>query len=449
MRSICVSCISALAFLVTAPTIGYVVENKSTPTRNRIEDLDWGTQDQSNLRCNITNFGLIGSTPGAGAPYGNAPSAMWPAFSGVEYLWSAGLWIGARKNGTPAVSTASYALEFRPGRTSFDVMRETKENAPGGMRLPAANADDDADGKIDEDPLDGYDNDHDQKIDEDFAAVSDQMLTAQFNDTDPDILLFHPDHVPLGLQIVQNTMAWLPQLNENFIGFDYKIINAGVDTLTDAYVGFFTDFDIGRRSRGSPGEDDRSGFWEGIAQPAVGPIQDVALSLGYMLDNDGDVGEAEGAIGIVFLNVDDPHVAEQGPIKLRNYRTFSGFVPFDFGGDPINDEQRYATLNGSAPFSLAAPNAGSNRAPSSTPAGDYRNVVSVGPFATLAPGDTLCVSLALVIGLGFDGMLQSAAQAQILYNGLWFDCDNNPQTGVDGKECNVHWMSDVPTPVKR
>ena len=60
----------------------------------------------SNIRCNITNFGVIGSTPGSGAPYASSPSAMWPAFSGVEYLWSAGLWLGALKNGTPAVSTA-------------------------------------------------------------------------------------------------------------------------------------------------------------------------------------------------------------------------------------------------------------------------------------------------------------------------------------------------------
>ena len=423
-------------------------EKAASPLPPSIQGLDWIVQDQGNLHCNITNFGLIGSIPGSGAPFENQPSGEWPAFSGVEYIWSSGLWVGAIKNGAPVVSTTSYALEFRPGNGFFDVMYETKENATGGKRLPSPNADDDGDGKTDEDPLDGHDNDNDQKADEDFAAISDQMLTARFNDMDPDILNFIPDHVPLGLEIVQNTMAWLPKLNENLIGFDYKIINAGVDTLTDAYVGFFADFDIGRHARGAVSLDDRSGFWEGLVTPATDPAKEIPVSVGYMLDADGDNGESEGSIGIVFLHVDDPHGPQQRALKLRNYRTFTGDLFFDFGGDPANHIEQYKALNGEAPFSLLSPDPNTDRTPSSTASGDYRNLVSVGPFDLLAPGDTLCVSMAIIIGNGFDGMLQTAAQAQILYDGLWFDCDQDPQTGIDGRECNAPWMSDVPTPVE-
>jgi hypothetical protein len=69
-------------------------------------------------------------------------------------LWSAGLWLGAIKNGERRVTTGQYQVEFRPGRTELDRIYRTRELAPGGAREPAPNADDDRDGKIDEDWLD-------------------------------------------------------------------------------------------------------------------------------------------------------------------------------------------------------------------------------------------------------------------------------------------------------
>ncbi len=50
------------------------------------------------------------------------------------------------------------------------------EGCPGGHRGLSAKADDDRDGLVDEDPLDGVDNDGDGLVDEDFAAVSDAMI---------------------------------------------------------------------------------------------------------------------------------------------------------------------------------------------------------------------------------------------------------------------------------
>ena len=47
------------------------------------------------LQVNITNWGLIGSRYTLLTTYADAPSAQWPAGSGIEYLWGLGLWIGA------------------------------------------------------------------------------------------------------------------------------------------------------------------------------------------------------------------------------------------------------------------------------------------------------------------------------------------------------------------
>ncbi len=50
------------------------------------------------------------------------------------------------------------------------------QGAEAGRRGFSAQADDDGDGLVDEDLLDGRDNDHDGKVDEDFAAIADAMV---------------------------------------------------------------------------------------------------------------------------------------------------------------------------------------------------------------------------------------------------------------------------------
>ena len=69
-------------------------------------------------------------------------------------------------------------------------------------------ADDDADGRVDEDWLDGRDNDRDGLVDEDFAAISHQMFVSEYNDFDPEILNARPDHRPLNIRVHQLSLCW-------------------------------------------------------------------------------------------------------------------------------------------------------------------------------------------------------------------------------------------------
>ncbi len=55
-----------------------------------------------------------------------------------------------------------------------------QEGARGGARYPSPRADDDNDGRVDEDPLDGVDNDGDGRVDEDFAATGDAMAVVKY-----------------------------------------------------------------------------------------------------------------------------------------------------------------------------------------------------------------------------------------------------------------------------
>ena len=98
----------------------------------------------ANSRCTSATGGSFGSWPGSGLTFSEAPSAQWPAGSGVEYLFVAGLWVGALKAGVPAVSTRRTQFEFRPAQDDpIDIMYRAFEGARGGNRVPSPVADDD------------------------------------------------------------------------------------------------------------------------------------------------------------------------------------------------------------------------------------------------------------------------------------------------------------------
>jgi hypothetical protein len=393
-----------------------------------------------NVLLHITNFGLIGSAPGSGFTFNTAPSAQWPAGSPTEYLWVGGLWIAAEKNAEKVVTTAVYQLEFRPGLTELDRIYRTRELAPGGARIPSPNADDDRDGQMDEDRLNGVDDDGDGLIDEDFAAISNQMFFCEYRDSDPNIKLAQPDHEPLNFLVQQSSLCWEDDIVDDFIAFDFTLINEGFDPLLNVYVGFFADCDIGPREAEQVAEDDYAGFWEGVKTARLGnSTKNVKVSVGYMWDDDTDEGQSEGYIGLMFLGATDPSSdGAPGFVSLRNFRMFAGTASFEQGGDPTNDEQRYATMDGTAPKSLGLPDATGARPPQiAKKKDDYRMLVSAGPFEQVDPGDTLTFQAALVLGRFFEGMVDNAVQAQLTYDGVYVDYDENLTTGVDGRETPV------------
>jgi hypothetical protein len=118
------------------------------------------------LTMRVTNLGFFGSASiveiGAG-------------WRGGEYLYQSGLWIGAvGSDSEPHVTQTYYNnLELLPDRGAAWTIYESYEGAPGGVRvglLGTAAADDDGDGKVDEDFQNGLDDDGDGQIDEDYEA---------------------------------------------------------------------------------------------------------------------------------------------------------------------------------------------------------------------------------------------------------------------------------------
>ncbi len=401
--------------------------------RDKLRDIDkiWvfdgsGIHNVGNLNLHVTNWGCFGSYPDANGAVSHLISAQWPANSGVEYLFIAGLWVGARKGGVPVVSTSAFEVEFRPAGSEDPLCRiyETSEGADGGNRLPSPN-DDDRDGVADEDWQNGVDDDGDGLIDEDFAAVGKQMFTCWYTDDHPLSVMSNPEHTPLHLFVRQESYQWDDEQFWDFVGVEYAITNYGRDIIEDLYVGFFADGDVGVRGSDNLAGDDNTGLWQGIRCARRGETEvPVYISVAYFFDPDGDDGEAPGYFGILFLGHNTDPLGENAPavVGITSYQNFSGGLPYAAGGDPTNDFERYELMS-----------AGRFDRDGEVPR-DYRMLMATGPFRELLPDSTMKLQVAFVCGYGLEGMLDAAASAAMVYDGNWFDVDGNPMTGVNGRE---------------
>ncbi len=376
------------------------------------------------LQMHMSNWGIFGSMPSATFPFSFAPSAQWPAGSGIEYLYVAGLWIGAIAGGVPSVSTAAFEMEFRPTDDPIDVLYRTREGAAGGNPYPFVGADDDRDGLVDEDRLDGRDNDGDGRIDEDFAAISKQMFTSWYTDDQPAASQQYPGHRPLHVKVEQESHQWDDPRFDDFVGVTLKITNIGGEVLEQIYLGMLADFDAGPRTLFQYWLDDAQNVLFRAACSELGPA---SLNIMYGYDMDGDGGLTPGYFGCMLLGhtVDPLGLRAPSEVGVVTYRAFRGDQPFENGGYPTNDFQRYEVMASRQIDRY-----------SSIPA-DYRSLMCTGPFARLAPGESIELDIGFVAGPGLSGMLDNAASAQRLFNGTWYDLDRDRMTGVDGRETPV------------
>ncbi len=385
------------------------------------------------LQLNVTNWGVLGSFPGSGWDMSDAPSAQWPAGSGVEHLYAAGLWLGGRIAGIPRVTTAYPDFEFYPGDEKFSTLFTSRQGVPGGERLPSPRADDDGDGRRDEDPINGLDDDGDGLVDEDYAATSNQMFRCTYNDFHAEVLADSPDHQPLNVKVIQETYQWEHDLIDDLVGIEYTVINAGRENVNEFYMGFFADPDIGSRLGASNYRDDETYIINDFFCIYRRPFNMfVRMQMGVAFDGDGDPESsipAPGHFGILLLgHTTDPLAQKASPIAyLRNWQSFAGLMPYAEGGDPVSDQQRYELMSS---FGYDNPGEKEN---------DYRMLLSTGPFR-FAPGDTLKLQLGLIVGGSREELMENAIEAIFTFDGLWYDADEDEETGID---CNEHLLYDL------
>jgi hypothetical protein len=419
----------SLALLLLA---GPALSRVDTPDKEAVVDGRY-VHNVGELWHHVTNWGMLGSAPSVPTTFFDSPSAMWPGGSGNEYLWAAGLWVGGTVLGERLVSTGAWATEFLPTEAVADSIYRTLIGAPGGARYPWANADDDGDGLEDEEILNGLDDDGDGLVDEDFAALADQHFVCGYTDYEPAIMENHPDHTPLNVKIVQQSMQWSDTEADDFVGYDFTITNMGVVAIQDLYLGMFSDNDIGPRGVSSVASDDYAGFASTLVHRPDGSW--VPVNVGYMYDG-ADSNPLPGYVGWVLCGhpTDPAGVTAPAEVGIRSFQKFSGNTAFEQGGDPTNDDERYQLLSRDEWDENTLPGRQA----------DYRTLISSGPFAELAPGESISYQVALVLGGSFEEMLTNAAEAVVTYQGISYDRDGDP---ANGEEFTVHWLREDEAPV--
>ena len=229
----------------------------------------------------------------------------------------------------------------------------------------------------------------------------------------------------------QESYQWEEDRFDDFVGANFWITNVGTEVLQDVFIGFFADGDAGSRDTDNYYDDDATGF---VHRPFVctdlGPV---SMDVAYTYDADGDEGATPGYFGIMFLGHTTDPAGELAPerVGISTYANFSGSLPFENGGDPTNDFERYELLSSE------------NIERDALIARDYRMLMAAGPFSELAPGATLVFQTAFVIGEGMRGMIENGANAQLTYNGAWFNLDGDNLTGIAGRETPVLGPIDI------
>jgi hypothetical protein len=390
------------------------------------------------LRVMVTNVGVIGNPQETVETFG----AGWKS---GEYLHKIELWVGAV---TPEEEACvSTGFEFRPSLDPIDTIYATFEGASGGDRAGFSHTlgDDDGDGEVDEDFLNGKDDDGDGRIDEDYAAISQQMLSCEFWDYTEEAMTAIQEHVPLNIRVRQCSYAWAMEGQNEAISFDYRIVNDGSATLEDVYLGWVVDGDVGRKDAALYWTDDLGEikscdttyvdedmrFYCISSERRWKPCwnQNLHLDIAYMYDaryEDGgehldDLPEtADGCIGVMLLDHTTDLFGSRAPQSVRPIT--SRFL-HSRDLENLEDYVRYQILAQGyfGPDSTEVPS-------------DYTYLISVGPFPRLLPGEEIGFQIALLVGLGWEGLLDNAIEMKKVYKGKWRDADGHPRTGCDGAE---------------
>lgn len=378
------------------------------------------THKVGNIAFTITNWGYIGSgarsdrDPCTGR---NAESFEFPIGSGTEYLYQGAIWVGAIVGRDTLVSVGAdgwvtnnemFPLPFPEG----DIVERT--NRPL-LRAPVNSTCPDAVFNLD--------------------AVSEQDFVAVYYDTVTNQQIVGRDgtdgrpHIPIGIEITQESYSWSFDYAKDFILMDYRIKNISGKVLNKLYMGLYMDHDVGHVSGGAVHQDDITGFTHTVPS-AVGKDFLDTVNIAWIADNDGDpnggnfgFNSSTGVTGVRVVRapaedlqfsfnwwVSNGNASQDwGPNKIN---TKVNYVQGNLG-TPEGDVAKYLTMsNGEFDFGQAEsaishqdkgwlpPVQSSTLAQDIANGFDTRYLLSFGPFDVL-PDSVLPLTIAIIAGADF------------------------------------------------
>ena len=414
--------------------------------------------DAGRFAMRVTNIGVMGNAFfNKGLSFD--PSFEFPKGSGHECLEHAELWVGAtRDDGTIGVSGGP-VFEWRPTLDPNDLVVRRY----AGDRGTRPTVDDDGDGKIDEETLNGKDDDGDGEIDEDLQFPAQETCASTYTDDTREATQFGYEngepHVPLGLSVTQQAHAWAIPGYDKVAGFQFTITNHTQRMLSDVRVGVYANLDS-REASGGAGHtndvvstvsdtmvvfDGRSKLVQDVLQKdcfshyggELPAVHDGAPGSGLPWVAVTGLSHTTDPLGYLVIHAFPGAQAAQGRARAPRrdttfrYSVFSLDRPPRAGGPPQIDVDRYAALRGEYPTADAS-------GPS-----DYAVLLSCGPFATLGPGQSIDVAMAFVAGEDRDSLVTALRAAHMAWRGTSLSLlpDRGPpylyndgSTGVSGHE---------------
>jgi len=345
--------------------------------------------------------------------FGQFRNAFFPRNSGLVYLNSGSLWIGALVGRDTLVTTGledTYSItEFWPNDRDTIIRRSINRNDIYFHR--------------------------DALSEQDLVSIYYDTLTNPFF-TGRDQIDKRP-HRSLNLKIQERSLQWSYDYAADFILFDYTITNIGLKDLKEVYIGIWIDGgtfftsprDVANRDPDNPvigsSSDDIGGFLRDVGGQCG--FRDT-VNLAYVIDNDGDPNpphvwntlySLKGAGGVRVLRTPHPNLPHaynwwlpnfprwdfgprKAPVDGVPFRDMDGFL-----GTPYGDANKYFVMS-SAEFdynqiTLALNKSADGWLPPPAGAGFFarggnvRFLQSFGPFS-LFPGQTISFTYAVVTG---------------------------------------------------
>ena len=373
----------------------------------------------SNVRLNVSNVGTFGNAFRGYRDGSGNQSCEFPAGSGIEHLFEGGIWVGGLVDGSlVSVSTSAYDAPagYATGRGGFEF------TANVGSTLQERSS-------LFDSPFFTPD------------AVSHQDYVAEFSDSNllvPGTNIPINGHTqPLNLGVRMETYNWNYSFSDFFVIVNLEITNHSSSRIDSVYVGLWTNTVV-RNTNVTPAGSGGSAFYNKGGNGYLDSLQ-----IAYCYDHSGDLGFTESYVGQKFLGAEDK-TGFKHPAITPNFKAHYNAWEFNNTTNavfflPASEQARYVKLTQGLNHnkcwdrnSSQDPDCGalSFREQLNT-AGNRADLLSVGPFKSLEPGEKVNVAYAFVLGKKLeDGLPNSdnsryqqtifrdnADWAQVAYNG--------------------------------
>ena len=363
----------------------------------RLNVMDINLLDGNQFNMYLSNYGKFAQTPD-----GNS-GAWWPANRRLEtYIFGAGIWVAAKKNGRKLVSFGynpnSGQSEMVPAHIRGDSLDYKTALGDPYDRVHIYGKTNPPFGQYDW-PL--------KTVDGRDSVLSIRDGYVVFTDIAPDYQ--ESGSEPIGLYFQMTTLQYTLAGLDRVVFQLYRIQNVSGDTLDSVYVGLCYDDDVGNESGNNA--NDLVGFIRSFDFPddTLGPVE---LNLTYQYQTEPEPGwqgiDGHGMPGVVGSVLLETPLATDTVIIYDTIGTqvidtvlpgeelgMTAMKIFNINIDPKSDEERYQLMSG---YDLAA--AGGRYNPYQDDVygpGDKRYIQVAGPFK-MAPGEVVHFYAATLIG---------------------------------------------------